>query len=222
MKESKPLDKDRWLKWIDIIFKAVSVVAMVYLSCVAHTYNKRADDEKNIKELTMVFAPDKIKEKDFLTYVLMKFRCREKKGFEDKNSQKLMAQLISILVLQESNPDIYNSKDHNMFERIKIIDKEINNRQSSEIIFVEMLFQKNGKKTIDGLSNFIRLNPQHWLIPWAYFNIASIYSEVDSPKACEYVSKALNEARRFGYEDGEVEEMARRLKERIKECKGEL
>lgn len=221
IEEGRSNTKSKWRDWIDIFLKIFSMVLMIFFACLGYCYNSRVANEQRIKELVNGLTPEEPKKQVFSSYTLARFQFPEKKASKDKNVQKLLARQISILILGEIYPDVYNSKDRYMFERLQVIDKAINDKQSSEVIFAEILFQKNDQKAIEALENFIKSYPKHWLIPWAYYNIASILSVIDPLKAREYAMKALNKAREFGYEDGEIEEMSKRLKKRIEGFKGE-
>lgn len=206
----------RWRDWVDIVLKIASIFFMILFFCLGYLYNSRVADEQRIKELVCALTPDEPKKQVFSSYTLARFQFPEKKASKDKNVQKLLARQISILVLGGLYPDVYVAKDLYMLQRLQVIDKAINDndKQSSEVIFAEILFQKNDQKAIEALENFIKSYPKHWLIPWAYYNIASILSEKDPPNASVYAKQSLKEARFFEYEAGEIEEMSKRLKQR--------
>ncbi len=214
----------RWQDWIGILLKIVSIVSIIFVAYLGHSYSSRVASEQRIKEIAERLAPAETpteRKNDFIAYTLLRFQFSGKKASKDESIQKLLAQQIFTLILQEKQPDIYNPKDRDMLLRIRIVEKAISDTKSEEVFFAEILFQKENKRAILEFENFIQLYPNHWVLPWAYFNIASIYSVIDPPKALEYGKKALNEARNHEYEDGEIDEMAKRLKKRVMGFKGE-
>ncbi|MBI4690821.1 MAG: hypothetical protein HY754_11255 [Nitrospirae bacterium] len=201
-----------WRDKVDVskIASIFIAISMAFLALFGSKLNLGVAHEQRVEQLVKGLAPDEEKEKIFSAYVSLRCLFSEEEVSRDEKVQKLLSRQIFLLILQQIYPDRNVAKNFEMLERLQIVDMAINHKESTEFIFAKILFQKENEEAIEEFTNFIKLHPKHWLIPWAYFNIASTLSDKkDTLKALEYKKKAIDEARRLKYEDADIAEMSK-------------
>jgi hypothetical protein len=213
--------KNGILYWLDISSKIASIavgIGIVFLTWLGYHHTSRIAYEREIKELIASFASEWIgkKQQAFSAYTNLRvLSVKGKISEDDWHIQRLLAENISKSVLMEPYPDRDIPKHENAFRLIKYIDKFVRGKESPEVIFTKILFIKENKKAIKEFKMFIGRHQKHWLIPWAYYNLASI-SILEGKKGLgdKYQEKFEKKARDLAYDTAYIEEMKRRINER--------